>query len=368
MNLTQIKAKAKKIYIVFIVVYIIRATLFHIKRIVNSKLLDIDYDNSVIFLLACDYNNVGDILIRKAQEKFISDHVKNKKIITIPYRETEMYLNDIAKKSTKKTIIVITGGGDTDDKYYDMDRIRNYIIRKLAKNKCKLIGFPQTISYSKTKIGNFCLRRTQKAYSKNRNFVLFTREKRSYYDARQMFPTTESYLVPDIVLSLDLSSPKDKRTGLGTLMRDDSEKTINNKEFADLKNRILLKYSSLVENDMTYKSFDYNKLDHYVKEKTKFVKERKVILTDRLHGMILCYITKTPCIVFKNYNHKIQSTYNDWLKGRQNYIILEDDFDNNQIMSDIEKLYTVKPLQMNKLNKYFLSLNIVLGNTYDKKE
>ncbi|MDK8210749.1 polysaccharide pyruvyl transferase family protein, partial [Bacillus subtilis] len=43
-------------------------------------------------------------------------------------------------------------------------------------------------------------------------------------------------------------------------------------------------------------------------------KAAEVVLTDRLHGMIFCAITRTPCIVFNNYNHKIESSYNDWLK------------------------------------------------------
>ena len=35
---------------------------------------------------------------------------------------------------------------------------------------------------------------------------------------------------------------------------------------------------------------------------------------DRLHGMIFSAITQTPCLVFRNYNHKLESFYNTWLK------------------------------------------------------
>ena len=50
-------------------------------------------------------------------------------------------------------------------------------------------------------------------------------------------------------------------------------------------------------------------------------------ITDRLHGMILCYITNTPCFVFDINNPKIRSTYDTWLT-EQNFIkmITQSDF------------------------------------------
>ena len=45
------------------------------------------------------------------------------------------------------------------------------------------------------------------------------------------------------------------------------------------------------------------------------IKELKLLVTDRLHGMIFSYITGTPCIVFDNKNHKVSESYNAWVKG-----------------------------------------------------
>ena len=38
-----------------------------------------------------------------------------------------------------------------------------------------------------------------------------------------------------------------------------------------------------------------------------------MVVTDRLHGMVFAAISGTPCIVFSNYNHKVQGTY-EWIK------------------------------------------------------
>lgn len=40
----------------------------------------------------------------------------------------------------------------------------------------------------------------------------------------------------------------------------------------------------------------------------------KLIITDRLHGMVFAALVGTPCIVFNNYNHKVCGTY-DWIKA-----------------------------------------------------
>lgn len=39
----------------------------------------------------------------------------------------------------------------------------------------------------------------------------------------------------------------------------------------------------------------------------------KLVITDRLHGMIFAALTQTPCIVLGNYNHKVKGTY-EWLQ------------------------------------------------------
>ena len=44
----------------------------------------------------------------------------------------------------------------------------------------------------------------------------------------------------------------------------------------------------------------------------------KIVITDRLHGLIFSKITSTPCIAIDNSNNKIRETYNAWLKGNKN--------------------------------------------------
>ncbi|WP_423202829.1 polysaccharide pyruvyl transferase family protein [Morganella morganii] len=66
---------------------------------------------------------------------------------------------------------------------------------------------------------------------------------------------------------------------------------------------------------------------------TKF-SNSKLVVTDRLHGMIFAFITNTPCLVIRNSNHKIEETYKNWISNF-NYIKLINDQEVN-ISEEIE--------------------------------
>ena len=63
----------------------------------------------------------------------------------------------------------------------------------------------------------------------------------------------------------------------------------------------------------------------------------KFVITDRLHGMIFCAISKTPCFVFANSNHKIKGIYEAWLK-KNCLIKFYDDFNIEMLNHDIKQL------------------------------
>lgn len=329
-----------------------------LKTQLYNRKLRIDYDSSVIILLACDYNNVGDALIRIAQERFVKNTYDSKNVITISLHDTFFYLKDILRNATKNTVIIFTGGGNTDDRYTEMERVRNLVASRLQKCGCRIIGFPQTIDYSNMEVGRFYLSKAQKAYGQNDNFTFFAREKTSLDIARASFSRSKVFLAPDIVLSLDTIDKKNTRNGIGLIMRNDLEK--NNTSFS-LNSFLSQVNEGIYETDMVVDDFDKSKLPIYVKQKMHFISSRKVVITDRLHAMILCYLTNTPCLVFPNANHKIQGTYTQWLDNRQNFIIMEHGLsDLRSISADYNHLLNLKEIHKESLLSQFGSLKKVL--------
>lgn len=317
--------------------YHIKMLLNSLKKLLGNEKLNIDYDNSVVFLLACDYNNIGDVLIRVSQESFLKQNIKDKKVVAIGFNDTYHFLKDIEKNATKNTIVVLTGGGDVDDRYTEIERTRNYIIKLLEKNGCRIISFPQTIDYSNTKKGAYYLKKAKISYGSNKNFVFIAREKKSYNFAKKNFDGVKIYFTPDIVFSHDTIIKDKKREGIGLLFRNDGEKIRNDKFIKSLLDCLGNKYK-VSKNDMSVDNFEKDKIYDYMNDKINFVSEKQLIITDRLHGMILCYITNTPCIVFPNVNHKITETYNNWLAGKQNFIKLEKDNNVDRVIGDVDIL------------------------------
>ncbi|WP_232684040.1 polysaccharide pyruvyl transferase family protein [Leuconostoc mesenteroides] len=62
----------------------------------------------------------------------------------------------------------------------------------------------------------------------------------------------------------------------------------------------------------------------------------KIVITDRLHGMIVAYITGALAIVFDNQNNKVRHSYNDWLSDVDYIHFVADDYSNEEL----EKLIT----------------------------
>lgn len=320
----------------------------------NSR-LNVDYDNTVLFLLACDYNNIGDILIRKSQESFLKNVFDTKQIVTIDYGDTCRFLKDIKERATKNTIIVLTGGGNTGDRYCGTDNYRNTIIRMLRKNECKIIGFPQTVEYTNTAKGRFYLRKAKKAYKSNKAFVFCARERKSLKLARSYFKGTKVCLSPDIVFSYDLSKHRESREGIGLLFRRDGEKVLDDAFINRIVDRFSGKYD-IAWSDMSVERFNKGCLKKYLKSRVDFVSKKQLVMTDRLHGMILCYITNTPCIVFPNINHKIEETYNNWLLGKQNFMKLEDPKNLNRVFDDFNKLVKIRYISKDGISEQFEGL------------
>ena len=81
----------------------------------------------------------------------------------------------------------------------------------------------------------------------------------------------------------------------------------------------------------------------------------KLVVTDRLHGMILCLLSGTPCLVLPNSNHKIRQTQSDWLRNHPRLVFLELD-EVAEISKHIDKLLSLSHGTMNEspvhINEY----------------
>lgn len=317
-----------EIKLVLIRIYVFIEKIYYMWS--KEEKLPINENKRIIYLLlSTDYSNLGDHAMTYTQKINLENRYPNAQVIEITVANTLKYLKTILKALKKEDIITLKGGGNIGLEYFREELYRREIIKTFKNNR--IVIFPQTIYFPKSKLGVKELEITCNIFKENQNLYLFTRDKVSY-DTLSDYLDKRIFLVPDTVLLLDDIKSDIIRNGAMTAMRQDVEGTYSLLQKEELIELLKKYYSSVKISDTTTNypiSVDDRKAE--LQKNWNLFLSSEVVLTDRLHGMIFAAITKTPCIVFKTYNHKLQGQY-EWLK-HLNYIKFIE-FD----LKEIEKL------------------------------
>ena len=185
----------------------------HIKETL-SPLINHDY-----WLLEVPYyTNVGDTLIWQGELDFLRE---------LPYKRKGMssYYTDIPNNIGEDDIILMQGGGNFGDLYYDPQNYRMRIVEMYPNNK--IIFLPQTIWFEHE--GN--MKECAETLSKHKKLTICARDKVSYEILRKNF-TNEILLVPDMAFCIDMNRWKKPNATKEALLlkRDDKEL----KEYSEL--------------------------------------------------------------------------------------------------------------------------------------
>lgn len=265
------------------------------------------------YVFSCpDHGNAGDIAIEKAQNYLLEKAGRKVEIINV--REFLKNFSRVKKELSSNDLVCVQGGGSFGGLYRQADIERLMIFKWFGKNK--VISFPQTICFT----DNIYIKRYQKVLKKKKNVYLCFREQKSYDEALKYFSFMKEriYLVPDVVFSLKETVKDDKmpRSDFVVVsLRKDKEKGLKNEDELALMDYLNSKSNGKVRCLDTYQDIkgDINKKDEVLDKVLDVYKTSKIVVTDRLHGMILSYITNTPCVAVSNNNGKVRNEYNSWL-------------------------------------------------------
>lgn len=299
-----------------------------------------------------NHRNLGDQAIALAEEKFIRKHFPEYDFHSVPEGIMLKCVEKVRKACSDDDILVLHGGGNFGNQYMYIEESRRKILELFPNNP--IILMPQSIYFSKDEKGEEELSKTIKCYNKHDKFTIVAREQISYDIIKDKFDV-EVIQTPDIVMSLNKQNFEQDRNGIMYILRHDVEVVLDDSD-RDKLIQVGHKYFDDVKvTDMMYpeKINDHQRekvLDTFMSE----IGKRKVVVTDRLHGMIFCAITGTPCVVFSNYNHKVKGSLK-WLK-HLNYIKFLDDisktdeaikelmeiketkYDNIEILANLDKI------------------------------
>lgn len=338
----------------------------------GTKFENIDKNTKkIIVTLAADYGNLGDVAITYAQTKYLKNNFPDYEVIEFPISGTFTDMKALKKVCTPNDIITIVGGGNTGDMYDSIEYCRQFIINQFPDNK--IISFPQTIDFSKTDYGKNALQKAINVYSKHANLILTAREEKSYLKYQKLFTKNKVLYLPDIVLSLNVEEPTYQRDGIIMCLRSDGEKRLDQSQERLLENRLKESYRvSYYDTHINKNNLSIEEREFELNQIWTAFKKSKVVVTDRLHGMIFCAITKTPCVAIDNSNHKVSGVFDAWLSDLGYIKMLKDNVELHEVETAITSLLEINTnsyvgVNQVKLGEEFQCVSSILANKTERK-
>ena len=336
-----------------------------------NKKFDLLYDENVnslyfknkIFLIGTsEHGNLGDAAITMGIREFIRENFKNYYFIEISTYDFSDRLSYLQKIINIDDIILLQGGGNLGNRYLNEENVRRTVIEKFPNNNIYIL--PQTIYFDDS--GSDELEKSIKIYNQHKHLTIFARGKISLENANKYFNNSKNYLSIDSALYLHMDY-NFERKGILCCIRDlDDESALDNVKYTKLLNIIKSfdnNYSFTTNTSkesikkMNLSQEVYNQLENFAKH--------KLIITDRLHGLIFAIITNTPCIVLSSYNFKIKENY-EMLKDNKTIFFIDKDIDS--LNSIIKKCLSMKLNNYkNDYKKDFAEMASIIKGNKDNK-
>jgi len=307
--------------------------------------------SKVILLGIPDYTNIGDTAIAEASKIWIQKNFSTHKYLQlkeVEYSKTKPLFKLLI---TKHDILFLQGGGNMGDRYPGLDDVRREIVLSYPKNK--VVFMPVTIYFSESTFAKTELFKSIQAYNSHPNLTILTRDEQSCLFAKKHFQNAHSFNVPDIVCSMEetnfLKKEIARNNKILVCKRDDMERQHSLEE--------VLNFAKLNISDYTYQDTELINENNQLICKAKFnsygeqiddlyemlsiFTSHNMVITDRYHGLIFSFITKTPCIVIDSSDHKIREGVK-WFDDCNYIFYIGNDF--GKIPETINKINNLKAL------------------------
>ncbi|WP_201529337.1 polysaccharide pyruvyl transferase family protein [Psychrobacter frigidicola] len=335
----------------------------HLAATLRAKDLPLPEGSRSFVFLAADYGNIGDLAITAAQVSFLRCYAPGQHVVRIPISATRTLIRSVKRQVGPDDLITIIGGGNMGDMYPDIEELRQLVIRSFPENR--IVCFPQTLDWDNSVKSKQALKRIVKTYSQHPDIHVFARETITYAKLNELFSAHSNVtigLVPDIVMSAtaDTLGTKDclEPSGILRCLRNDKEAALSAAQYTILDAALTETGLAISKTDTHAGGSQLSEIhcEKLLADKLSQFRAAKLVVTDRLHGMILCLLSGTPCLVLPNANHKIRQTRLDWLRDHPRLIFVEpEQFDEipnfiEQLLSESRGTLKESPVDISQYN------------------
>lgn len=275
------------------------------------------------------HGNLGDQAIVYAENKMVKAIHGIDGVVEISSTQYLKYADILQQSIPSRDIIIIDGGGSMGTLWVNNEYRFRDVIRRFPNNRVYI--FPQTVFFGDNEWETKVLEDSKKVYDAHKKLTIFCRDRLSYEFVKNTFANNKVVYAPDMVLSLYPLEVCAKRSDkVLVCFRDDVEAVVgedSRKEIICMLEAMNYKIGKI--STVINKYVDNSNRESELYQKWNEFASAGLVITDRLHAMIFCALTGTPCIALNNRSRKVEGTY-DWISEIPYICMLNMPFDINK--------------------------------------
>ncbi len=288
----------------------------HLRLICSSEFKKFQHDENIkmILLDTPEHGNLGDHAIVCAERKFLEIECGIKQLYEFTYDEYSSSSKAIGAYVNERDVIFVPGGGFIGTLWQNEEDILLRIIDQFCNNR--IIFFPQTAYFENSAYGKAEEERLRRAVKNTRNLTIFARDWQSY---RLLTETIEMdqqhcFYAPDIVTYMKYEGNGVKNNKVILCLRKDKEKVFHEEHLNSIVESLKKRNFDVVNVDTVIRGKVSKEIrKQTVQKKLNEFASGRLVITDRLHGMLFSAIAGTPCIAVDNISQKVSGVF-QWIQ------------------------------------------------------
>ena len=279
-----------------------------------------------------NHSNVGDSAILLGELDFLARHFPGARL---SFTDADGYSPEADRMIEEATLLLLHGGGNFGDIWPRHHRLRMRILERFPHKR--LVQLPQSIHFDDSD----AMRATADAIQKQSAFTLLVRDQRSLDFARRHFKC-DVRLSPDMAFAMRPIAREPAKVDVFCLIRTDKEAVVDRPsifeavqsagrscELGDwlaepqtLVRRLDTKLTRLTRKIPVamapFRTAALRVRERYARQRLRYgrvlLSRGRTVVTDRLHGHILCCLLGIPHQVFDSYDGKISAFFECWTR------------------------------------------------------
>lgn len=269
---------------------------------------------SFLLLNVPEHGNLGDQAILEGEFSFLAHYFTSRRVVTVTDGEWIRSGGvDLSRWLPDGVGVLFHGGGFLGTLWPAEEDALVQAVGTLGGRQA--VVMPQTCWYSDDEKGRELLAMRRSFYAAHPEVSLMLRDRRSHEFCIREFSANRPELVPDMAMFLEPELPRLERRGALLCLRGDLERTLDDSAAVAIEGacRSLGLDSQRTDTVVDAGPITDSNRRALLDAKLSEFASAELCVTDRLHGMVMAAITRTPVVALDNVSGKV-SGVGEWLK------------------------------------------------------